>query len=202
MTGYPVPARQTHVELRFRNSRFIGAVGPAQNVGEARAFIEEVRTRYRDASHHVYAFAVGYGATVTHGMSDDGEPSGTAGRPTLAVVQGADIGDVVVVTSRYFGGTKLGTGGLVRAYTATAQEVLAATPRTQRVTLRPFEVVLSYELYSPCRKLLEDLGARVEEEVFAENVRVRAVCPDADLAHIDAALTDATAGRVNLNVVT
>jgi uncharacterized YigZ family protein len=196
VSGYPVPARETEVELHFKNSRFIGNVGCAATVEEARGFIAGVRARYPDASHHVYAFAVGYAATVTHGMSDDGEPSGTAGRPTLAVVQGANMGDLVVVTTRYFGGTKLGTGGLVRAYTGTAQEALAATPRTMRVQLCHFQVLLSYPLHATCRKLLEDLGAVIEAEEFTDAVRLVASCPRDDLPAVAAALTEATSGRV------
>ena len=95
--GYPVPTGEAVIEIEVKRSRFIGYAAPAATVEAARGFIESVRQRHPDASHHVYAFEVGHGASVTHGMSDDGEPSGTAGRPMLAVVQGADLGDVVVV---------------------------------------------------------------------------------------------------------
>ena len=78
--SYAVPLRPAETMLRFKNSRFVGIAGPASTVEEAKAFLNEVRGRFADASHHVYAYAVGFGATVTHGMSDDGEPSGTAGR--------------------------------------------------------------------------------------------------------------------------
>lgn len=201
MAGYPVPARETQVELGFRNSRFIGTVGGAETVGAARDFIDRVRRRYSGASHHVYAFAVGYGATVTHGMSDAGEPPGTAGRPTLAVVQGADLGDVVLVTTRFFGGTKLGTGGLVRAYTATAQQALAATPRKTRVVPVCFQLELTYELYEPCRKVLEDQGVAIEDESFAGTVCVRAACPRDKLEQVRTVLSETTSGRVTLSVV-
>ena len=92
--GYPIPAAEAQVELRFKNSRFIGTAGPAPTVEEARAFIARLREQFPDASHHAYAFAAGFGSSVIHGMSDDGEPAGTAGRPMLAVVQGAGLGDV------------------------------------------------------------------------------------------------------------
>ena len=115
--GYPVPTGEAVIEIEVKRSRFIGYAAPAATVEAARGFIESVRQRHPDASHHVYAFEVGHGASVTHGMSDDGEPSGTAGRPALVVVENHELGDVVAVVVRYFGGTKLGTGGLVRAYT-------------------------------------------------------------------------------------
>ena len=92
MPGYPIAVGEVEVEVWAKNSRFIGCAAPAETVEDAKAFIAAMRERYPDASHHCYAFAAGYGATVTHGMSDDGEPSGTAGRPMLAVMQGAGIG--------------------------------------------------------------------------------------------------------------
>ncbi|RRR68314.1 MAG: YigZ family protein, partial [Candidatus Viridilinea halotolerans] len=113
---YPIPAATTRITLQVLNSRFIGTAGYTPSVVAAREFIAAVRGAMPDATHHCYAYLVGYGASVTAGMSDDGEPSGTAGRPMLAVLRGADLGDVTVVATRYFGGTLLGTGGLVRAY--------------------------------------------------------------------------------------
>lgn len=129
---YPIPAGEVRIELHVKNSRFIGRAGYTPNVAEAKAFIEKVKAEEPGCTHAVYAFAIGHGAAVTHGMSDAGEPSGTAGRPALAVVKGSGLGDVTVVIVRYFGGTKLGTGGLVKAYTETAQAVLAALPVTER----------------------------------------------------------------------
>ena len=195
MPGYPIVVGEAEVELRFKNSRFIGCAGQATCVEEAKEFIAVVRGRYPDASHHCYAFAAGYGATVTHGMSDDGEPSGTAGRPMLAVVQGADIGDVVVVTTRYFGGTKLGTGGLVKAYTETAQAALAAVPVKCKVETELLSINLGYDSYAPCRKRIEELGGLVENEAFETSVvlQVRAEIKIVD--DMRRALADMTAGR-------
>ena len=133
---YPIPAETTRIQLRIVNSRFIATITEASTVKAARDFLNEMCREFSDASHNVYAYRVGYGTSVTEGMSDDGEPSGTAGRPTLAVLRGADLGDVALVTTRYFGGTKLGTGGLVRAYTQSAQEALAALRITERIEQR------------------------------------------------------------------
>src|SRR5690348_4882092 len=116
MTRYRIPAATTRIEHEVSRSRFIATLGNAATVEAARGFIAEIRAEMPDASHHVYAFKVGYGSSVTEGLSDDGEPTGTAGPPVLAVLRGADIGDAALVVTRYFGGTKLGTGGLVRAY--------------------------------------------------------------------------------------
>lgn len=195
MAGYPIAVGEGEVELYAKNSRFIGRAGSATNVDEAKAFIAKVRGQYPDASHHCYAFAAGYGATVTHGMSDDGEPSGTAGKPMLAVVQGADIGDVVVVATRYFGGTKLGTGGLVKAYTETAQAALAAVPVEMKVETERLSVDLSYDSYAPCRKRIEEMGALVESEAFATSVVLQVRAEVEIIDSLCSALADMTAGR-------
>ena len=171
--SYTVPLRPAETTLRFKNSRFIGIAGPAPTVEEAKVFLDEVRRRFADASHHVYAYAVGHGRSVTHGMSDDGEPSGTAGRPLLAVVQGTGIGDLVVVAVRYFGGTKLGTGGLVKAYTETAQAVVAALATETKVHRINARISLPYDLHNSCRQVIEKLAVEIAQEDFADDVRLR-----------------------------
>ena len=113
---YRLPARETRTEIKVKNSIFIATAAPVFTVAEAKAFVGRIKMEFADATHNVPAYLVGFGTTVTAHCSDDGEPSGTAGRPMLAVLQGSGLGDVAVVVTRYFGGTKLGTGGLVRAY--------------------------------------------------------------------------------------
>jgi uncharacterized YigZ family protein len=195
---YPIPARTTRVETRVVNSRFIATAAGAKTVEAARAFIDGIRAEFSDATHNVYAFRTGYGASVTEGMSDDGEPAGTAGRPALAVLRGADIGDVVLVITRYFGGTKLGTGGLVRAYTEAAQAALAALPRGQRVTLRRGKVALAYHQYEPGRRLIEAQGGQIEDESFAEQVTLTVVLPASDVPTLDDALSEMSGGRLHI----
>src|SRR5512142_772503 len=126
MSSYFVPASTVRAEHEVSRSRFIATLSNTATVQEARAFIAAVRAEMPDATHHVYAFKVGYGASVTEGLSDDGEPTGTSGPPVLAVLRGAEVGDVAIVITRYFGGTKLGTGGLVRAYSDAARAAVAA----------------------------------------------------------------------------
>lgn len=195
MPGYPVPASEAEVELRFKNSRFIGTAAPASDVDEAKAYINSIRTRFPDASHHCYAFAAGFGATVVHGMSDDGEPSGTAGRPMLAVVKGAGLGDVAVVVTRYFGGTKLGTGGLVKAYTETVQAVLAAIERVEKIETIGVLVELAYEAYEVCKRHIEALGAQIETEDFGAHVELILRLDEERFAELRTTLQDATSGR-------
>lgn len=171
---YPVPARETRVEVRVKNSRFIATLAPAFSVEEARAFIEQLREEFADATHNVPAYVIGHGASVTAHCNDDGEPAGTAGRPVLAVLQGSGLGDAVMVVTRYFGGTKLGTGGLVRAYGDAARAVLAATPRAEKAPTHTLEVITPYNLFEPLRLLVEAQGGRILDESFAAEVTVRA----------------------------
>ena len=117
----PIPTEKPRLTLEVSNSRFITTVSYVDSVNSARGFLAAVRDEMPDANHHVYAYRIGYGNSVIEGMSDDGEPSGTAGPPVLAVLRGTNIGDVIVIVTRYFGGTKLGTGGLVRAYSEAAR---------------------------------------------------------------------------------
>jgi uncharacterized YigZ family protein len=195
---YPIPGGESRVELQVKNSRFIGRAAYTPSVEEARAFIDRVKAEEPGCTHAVYAFAVGYGVSVTHGMSDAGEPSGTAGRPALAVVKGSDLGDVTVVIVRYFGGAKLGTGGLVKAYTETAQLALAELPRTEKVELRTVTVAVPYSSYEQLKRLIEIFHGQVEDETFTTEVTLRLVFAVEDLPGFAAAVSEATSGQVTV----
>jgi uncharacterized YigZ family protein len=195
-TRYPIPAGESTVELRYKNSRFIGRAACTPTVDAAKGFIEQVKTEHPHCSHAVYAFAVGFGATVTHGMSDAGEPSGTAGRPALAVVKGSNLGDVTVVIVRYFGGTKLGTGGLVKAYTETAQAALAALPTTEKVERATVRVVVPYNLYEQTTRLAEAHNGLVDDETFATEVTLLLTFVVDDLPGFRVGLAELTNGQI------
>lgn len=194
-TRYPIPASTARAEIVVVNSRFISTAGPTPDVESARAFIAGIRAALPGATHHCFAYLVGFGASVTAGMSDDGEPAGTAGRPMLAVLRGAGLGDVTVVVTRYFGGTLLGTGGLVRAYGDAVKAVLEVLPRGERVDLLPLTTRVSYGAYAAARRALEGLGATIAEEAFGADVRLTAQVPADDYARAVAALAEATAGQ-------
>jgi uncharacterized YigZ family protein len=198
---YPIPAGRARVEITVVNSRFIALAAPTPEVAAAKAFIAEVRAAAPDASHHCFAYLVGYGASVTAGMSDDGEPAGTAGRPMLAVLRGADLGDVTVVVTRYFGGTLLGTGGLVRAYGDAVKSVLEALPRAERVELRGLLVHMGYADYAAIRRALEAHGATVEAEDFAADVSIAARLPADAYAGCVADLAELSAGRAVIELL-
>jgi uncharacterized YigZ family protein len=169
MQRYRIPAKKTRTEIQVSNSRFIASAAPVFSVEDAKAFIHEVRHEFSDASHHVPAFLIGYGQSVMAHCSDDGEPSGTAGRPALAVLQGSGLGDIAVIVTRYFGGTKLGTGGLVRAYTDAVKAVLEILPLAEKVPTHTAMLVIPYTLYEQTKLMIQDhLGKILDEEFGAE----------------------------------
>ncbi len=175
-----IPAREASHEFSVRNSRFIATAAPAFSVDAAKEFISRIRRRYPDATHHVPVYVIGHGSNVLAHSSDDGEPSGTAGRPVLAVVQGSGFGDIAVVVTRYFGGTKLGTGGLVRAYSSAVKELLARLPRAEKLTTVLARVRLPYRFVQPVRKAVLESRAWIVHEAFAEEVEFELRVPDGD----------------------
>jgi len=196
--GYPVPAGRTTAETTVRGSRFAAHLAMTDTVGASRAFVDELKREFPDASHHPYAFTVGYGATVTQGMSDDREPPGTAGKPLLAVVTGAGIGDACLVVVRWFGGTKLGTGGLVRAYTRAAQAVIEAAETTLVRHLVERVLRVPYPLLDEVRRSLAKVGAEVIAERYETDVTLRLRLPEDMLDTATEVLADVSAGRLAL----
>lgn len=193
---YRVPCARHRFEHVISRSRFIATADNVTDVAATKALLAEVRAAMPDASHHVYAFRVGFGNSVNEGMSDDGEPSGTAGPPVLAVVRGADIGDVMVIVTRYFGGTKLGTGGLVRAYSEAARGVLRDLPTEEKIPKVRLKIELPYSLYDQVRRLLADTGAVVLNENFAAAVTVTLSIAQDNADWLVAQVIDLSSGKV------
>lgn len=198
---YPIPAAETRVEIAVKNSRFIATAAPVFSVDEAKAFISRIKAEFSDASHNVPAFLVGFGAAVTAHCSDDGEPSGTAGRPLLSVLQGSGLGDVALVVTRYFGGTKLGTGGLVRAYTDAAKTVLDALPRAEKVPTHTVLAAVPYPLLERVRLLMAQYHGRVLEEQFAADITITAQFTVARFPGFQDALRELSHGALAAEIV-
>jgi len=196
-----IPAAETRIEIRVVNSRFIATVAPAFSVDEARAFIARVRSEFDDASHNVPAYLIGHGATTIAHCHDDGEPSGTAGRPALAVLRGSGLGDVAVVVTRYFGGTKLGTGGLVRAYGGAVREVLSVLPRAVRVPTHRVEVSAPYSYFERLRLLIRAHQGKVMQEGFAAEVTITAQFAVERFPGFQTALMDMSNGKLAADVL-
>uniref|UniRef100_A0A7S1NH10 Impact N-terminal domain-containing protein n=1 Tax=Eutreptiella gymnastica TaxID=73025 RepID=A0A7S1NH10_9EUGL len=191
-----VPECEVEAEVKIKNSVFIGTVGHTPTTEDARAFISKLKERYPDASHWCYAFAIGHGASVIHGMSDDGEPSGTAGKPILQVVGGSGLGDVCVVVTRFYGGTKLGTGGLVKAYTEGAKVALELVTFKEKVALEDFMFSVSYDTYQKCRMAVEKHGGAITSEDFVEDVTLEVSINENFADQLKAELSDITKGAV------
>ena len=193
---YPIPAGEYRVETRVVNSRFIATAGYTPTVDDARAFAGRVRAEFPGAAHNVFAYVVGHGASTIAGMSDDGEPAGTAGRPALAVLRGSGLGDTCVVVTRYFGGTLLGTGGLVRAYGDAVKAVLAGLPRGEKVAERSLALRVPYRLYEQVRLLAEAHGATVEDQHFGTDITLRLGIATDAVERFAGALAERTGGQI------
>ena len=201
MDHYPIPASQARDEIEVLNSRFIATAAPAFSVEEARAFIARIKAEFPDASHNVPAYLVGYGASVIAHCHDDGEPSGTAGRPALAVLHGSGLGDVVVVVTRYFGGIKLGTGGLVRAYGDAVRAVLEVLPRAERVAAHTVLIEAPYSLFERVRLAIEAHHGQILDQEFAAQVSVTARFAVDRFPAFQAALQEMSNGTLEAEIV-
>ncbi len=198
---YPIPAREARAEIMVVNSRFIATAAPAFSVEQARAFIARIRTEFPDASHNVPAFLIGYGASVTAHCTDDGEPAGTAGRPALAVLQGSGLGDAAVVVTRYFGGTRLGTGGLVRAYGDSVKAVLEVLPRAEKVPTHTVMLACEYSYFERIRLLVQAHHGQVLDEDFGADVTITARFAAWHLEPFQAALAELTRGSLQAEII-
>ena len=196
-----VPAGEVRIETRVSNSRFIATIGPAFSVSEAREFVARIKDEFDDASHNVPAFIIGHGSSVIGHCNDDGEPSGTAGRPALAVLQGSGFGDVVVVVTRYFGGTKLGTGGLVRAYGDAVRQVLDIVERAENVSTYRVSITVPYPLFEQTRLLIGSQGGLIENEEFLADVSIIAQFRVDDFPAFQDALRELSHGQITGSII-
>lgn len=180
--SHRVPDGISEQYLEIKKSRFIGRAGFADSREAALAFVETMRADYPDARHHCWAYLVGDPATnASAAMNDDGEPSGTAGKPILNVIQHKGIGDVVVVVARYFGGIKLGAGGLVRAYAGATEAALAQLPVVEHEPMARRRLILDFALEQPLRHWATDHDARVLAVNYREMVAVELSLPVREL---------------------
>ncbi len=200
MKPYLIPAKEARASVEIHKSKFISTAGPAFSVEQAREFIERIRAEFPDASHNVPIFLIGKVPSLIEHCSDDGEPSGTAGRPALAILKGSGLADVVVVITRYFGGIKLGTGGLVRAYSDAVREVLKVLPRAQKITTQVLKFSLGYGLYERVRLIIQRLSGMIEREEFAAEVTLSARFPIERVPQFQSELMNLTNGNVQIEI--
>ncbi len=200
-TRYPVPAGTHRVEEEIKRSRFISTIGRASTVDEAAAFVRRIGAEHPDATHNCWAYVVGPpGSTGRIGSSDDGEPHGTAGRPILNALLHSGVGDIVAVVTRYYGGTKLGTGGLVRAYGGGVQQALVTMPRAERIEYASVAIVLDYARFPAVQQLFPDFEVEVLTQDFGAEVRLELRVPAERLDGLRSAVLDASRGQARISL--
>jgi len=198
---YSIPLNEIRREHVVMNSRFIATLAPVFTVEDARAFITRIKREFTDASHNVPAYVIGGRNTVMEFCSDDGEPSGTSGKPALTVLRGSGLGDVAVVITRYFGGTLLGTGGLVKAYTESTQLVVNAVERGKRVQVHVVLVAIPYNLLERVRLMAGRVNGEVLDEDFAGDVTMKLQFPVEGFDRFQNELQELSAGKIRAELI-
>ncbi|MFZ5979741.1 MAG: IMPACT family protein [Candidatus Zixiibacteriota bacterium] len=193
--------KEARAELKIKGSRFIGESFLVHTPDEAFDRLNAVRKREYAATHHCYAWQTGLREQTAFKYSDDGEPNGTAGKPIYDVVLGGELTDILLVVTRYFGGTKLGTGGLARAYGDTAKQTLEKSGRKENFLKTRFRLELEFSLYDRWLKKIHALGATVTDSDFAERVTLTAEIRQSKADQLEASFIELTGGKGKIDRV-
>lgn len=197
---YLTVSKEGTAEIIEKKSRFIANVKNVSLEEEAIEYLEEVRKKYWDATHNVYAYCIG-GPPIVQKFSDDGEPPGTAGKPILEIIQKEGLEDVIVVVTRYFGGTLLGTGGLVRAYSRSAKEGIKAAGIVKRVLSAKFNLKIDYGLIGKLNNLLTENGYKTLEVDYADVVSINIAVPVDNTNKFKNQIYELGSGNILLNKI-
>lgn len=189
-------------EAIVSRSRFLCYVSPCNSPEQARAYIKSIQKMHPNANHHCYAFISGHPQdSQKYGFSDDGEPSGTAGRPMLSVLQGSDIGEVCAVVVRYFGGTKLGTGGLQRAYGGSVREALTKLAVKTKIPMVHKTLACQYTQVKDVLYLIGQLGGEIVEQDYAEVIKLLIALPASSIDNANEQIRTLSAGKLTLKSI-
>lgn len=199
METYLTVFSQTQTEYVEKRSRFIATLRHCETEEQAAAFLEEMRSKYWDARHNCFAYSINQGRLCR--FSDDGEPHGTAGKPMLDVIVGSGITDIAVVVTRYFGGVLLGTGGLVRAYSKSVQDVLAIAEVFKMVPSAVLSITCDYTDHGRLVNLIENSNAVISNTEFTDKVTLEFCLQEADVENFDKKLTEAFSARLEFNII-
>lgn len=186
-------------EIVEKKSRFIGQIKPVYSEEEAYAFVEQIKKKHYDARHNCFAFSIGDEMPLLR-FSDDGEPQGTAGKPILEVINGSGIHNICIVVTRYFGGTLLGTGGLVRAYTDVAKEALGNCETKRKQRIYPIKVTTDYADMGKIQYIIESADVRVVDKVFTDEVVFWLEVPVDSKDKLVVAITEASGARAVIDI--
>lgn len=187
------------VEIDVKRSRFMAELFPVSTQEEARALLKSQKEKYLDATHVVHAFVLGSTGGIL-GCSDDGEPSGTAGKPVLNVLKGTDVTGAMLTVTRWFGGTLLGTGGLVKAYGDSAKAVIAVAKMFEIIPMKSFSVCMPYDLYEKVKRELPVLNAVISSEKFGSTVDLKGMIPEGRADEFVRRVIDLSSGRVRVDL--
>ncbi len=202
MGHFHIPAQTVQAEQLIKKSRFIAVIGQAADAQASHQFIASIRARYPDAGHVCWAFIAGEpGNTTAVSCSDDGEPAGTAGKPMLNVLRHSALGEVVAVVVRYFGGVKLGTGGLVRAYAGGVSELLKTLPTTLKVERTALTLRCPYPLEDVLRRTLERYDTEITALNYQQAIQLECLCPADQVHALLLQLNDAGRGQISFETV-
>jgi len=194
-----IPEGVSFFELIIKRSRFVAEIVPVESPEAARKLLKQKKLEHPDAAHVVHAFIAGDQRQYM-GMSDDGEPSGTSGKPTLEVLKGRGVTNVLLTIVRYFGGIKLGTGGLVRAYSEAAAGALDRLGTTELIHYRRFRIKSDYSLYQPLVTAAGGYECLIENESFGTGVELEGLVPETKAGAFRAAVTDLSSGRAEVDI--
>jgi len=196
--SFQTVAGPSKIEIKRKGSRFIGEVASVGSVEEALEKLAAVRKREHAATHHCYAYRVRTDDDTAFKYSDDGEPSGTAGRPIFDCLEGQGLVDAIVIVTRYYGGTKLGTGGLVRAYSDAAAEALDQAGSVERLIKEELQVDLEFGLYDQAVKFLSKIGAETISSDYSDRVRLVLAIRRSLTDRLEQGLLELSAGRAKI----
>ena len=186
-------------EIIIEKSTFIGYAKPIETEEEAVAFVNEIKKKHKDATHNVWAYTIGKHMNIQR-YSDDGEPQGTAGIPTLEVIKKEDLRDVVVVVTRYFGGIKLGAGGLVRAYTKGAKVGLEAAKIIEKVLYQELRIKIDYTQLGKVQNEIMNMGYFIKDTVYEDYVEIIVYSRINEVEDIISRMTDITSATAELKL--
>lgn len=186
-------------EIIIEKSTFIGYAKPIKTEEEAVEFINEIKKKHKDATHNVWAYTVGKSMNIQR-YSDDGEPQGTAGIPTLEVIKKEDLRDVVVVVTRYFGGIKLGAGGLVRAYTKGAKIGLEAAKIIEKVIYQEIKIKIDYNQLGKVQNEIMNMGYFIKDTIYEDNVEIIVYSRKNEIDNLIEKITNITSATANITL--
>lgn len=198
--SYKTVKKDAFAEIEIKKSKFLAHIAEVKSEEEAEAFIKQAKKKYYDATHNCSAYILQSDRGIRH-SSDDGEPSGTAGKPILDVISGAGLSDVIVVVTRYFGGTELGTGGLVRAYSGVTAEVLKKAEIVEVTAAILTEFVIDYGLLPKLQHLCQEIGIIIFKTEYLEKVKISVLITEDIYGKFFKELTEMTAGELTETAV-